>query len=87
VTAGQKEPAPARGNCTEAALIQTPDGDMGVLPIGASPKHWNNPVQVNTSRARGKSSKRSVLISESECDSPSHQLVGVTRAFGVLVGH
>jgi hypothetical protein len=87
VTAGQKEPAAARGNCTEAALIQTPDGDMGVLPIGASPKHWNNPVRVNTSRARGKSSKRSVLISESECDSPSHQLVGVTRAFGVLVGH
>jgi hypothetical protein len=58
-----------------------------VLPIGASPQHWNNPVRVNTSRARGKSSKRSVLISESERDSPSHQLVGVTRAFGVLVGH
>jgi hypothetical protein len=54
-----KETAPARGNCTDAALIQTPDRGG---PIGAFPQHWNIPVRLNTSRPRGKGSKRSVLI-------------------------
>jgi hypothetical protein len=81
-----KKTAPARGNCTEAVLIQIPDGDRGCCPRGL-PQHWNNPVRVNTSRAHGKSSKRSVLVRSLKCDSPSHQLVRVPWAFGVLVGH
>ena len=32
-----------RGNCTEAALIQTPDAGQGVVPIGVFPRLWECP--------------------------------------------
>jgi len=56
-----------RGNCAEAALIQTPDAGQGVVPIGVFPQHWNIPVRVNASRPRAKGSKQTVLISNREC--------------------